>query len=105
MSMRAYALIATALTVFAWATSPARAITSGIRHCADHNTIIAKLSSKYNEQRSGMGLVGSSGMVELFTAKNGTWTIIVTQVDGTSCIVAAGNSWSQYNRRPKLSGL
>ena len=44
-------------------------------------------------------------MVELFTAQNGTWTIIVTQVDGTSCIVAAGNSWSQFKRKPKLSGL
>lgn len=105
MSLRAYALIAAALTIFAWATSPARATVGGIRYCAEHNQISEKLSAKYNEQRSGMGLVGSSGMVELFTSDNGTWTIVVTQVDGTSCIVAAGNSWSEFNRRPKLSGL
>ena len=105
MSIKAYALIAAALTVFAWATSPARATTSGIRHCAEHNVITDKLLSKYNEQRSGMGLVGSSGIVELFTAQSGTWTIVVTQIDGTSCIVAAGNSWSEYSRKPKLSGL
>ena len=105
MSIRAYACCAAAFAVLAWVTSPVPAVANGVRHCAEHKTITDKLSSKYNEQRSGMGLVGSSGMVELFTAQNGTWTIIVTQVDGTSCIVAAGNSWSQFKRKPKLSGL
>lgn len=104
MSMRAYALVATALVIFAWATAPSRA-NAGVRYCAEHDMIADKLTAKYNEQRSGMGLVGSSGMVELFTSETGTWTIVVTQVDGTSCIVAAGNSWSQYSRKPKLSGL
>ena len=104
MSLRVYALIAAALAIFAWATAPARA-NAGIRYCAEHNQIADKLSAKYNEQRSGMGLVGSSGMVELFTSETGTWTIVVTQVDGTACIVAAGNSWAEYSRRPKLSGL
>lgn len=105
MSLRIYALIAAALAIFAWATAPVRANTAGIRYCAEHNQITDKLSAKYNEQRSGMGLVGSSGMVELFTSENGTWTIVVTQIDRTSCIVAAGNSWSEYSRKPKLSGL
>lgn len=104
MSLRIYALIAAALAIFAWVTAPVRANAS-VRFCAEHNQMSDKLSAKYHEQRSGMGLVGSSGMVELFTSENGTWTIVVTQVDGTSCIVAAGNSWSEYNRRPKLSGL
>jgi hypothetical protein len=103
--MKAYALLTALLVVFAWATSPARANSGGMRFCAEHDSITDKLGSKYNEQRSGMGLVGSSGIVELFTAKSGTWTIVVTQVDGTSCIVAAGNSWADYARKPKLSGL
>ncbi len=105
MSMRDYALIAAALAIFAWATSPARANAGGIRYCAAHDQITGKLTAKYNEHLSGMGFVGSSGMVELFTSGSGTWTIVTTQIDGTSCIVAAGNSWSDYSRRPKLSGL
>jgi len=105
MSIKAYALITAFVVLFAWATQPARADASGVRFCAGHDSITGKLSSKYDEQRSGMGLVGSSGMVELFTADSGTWTIVVTQTDGTSCIVAAGNSWADYVRKPKLSGL
>ncbi len=104
MSFRVYVLITVTLAIFAWATAPSRAH-AGVRYCAEHDMITDKLTAKYNEQRSGMGLVGSSGMVELFTSETGTWTIVVTQVDGTSCIVAAGNSWSQYSRKPKLSGL
>ncbi len=105
MSVRAYAVLAAALILFAWATAPTRAEAAGVRYCAERDAISSKLSNKYSEQRSGMGLVGSSGMVELFTAESGTWTIIVTQTDGTSCIVAAGNSWASYANKPKLSGL
>ena len=105
MSIKAYVLLAMLVVLFAWSTSPVRAEQSSNRFCAERNSITDKLATKYDEQRSGMGLVGSSGMVELFTADSGTWTIVVTQTDGTSCIVAAGNSWADYVRKPKLSGL
>jgi len=43
VSLRAYALIAVALAILAWATSPARANAGGIGYCAGHKLISAKL--------------------------------------------------------------
>ena len=42
----------------------------------------------------GVG-IGASGeaLYELFVADTGTWTILVTRPDGTSCIAASGESW------------
>jgi len=31
--------------------------------------------------------------MEVFVGQSGTWTIFVTDVHGTSCIIAAGKSW------------
>jgi hypothetical protein len=32
-------------------------------------------------------------VMEVFVASAGTWTIIVTDVTGRSCIIAAGDNW------------
>ena len=103
MSVRALAALAATTTVLAYVAMPGTA-QAAARFCAEHDTITGKLNEKYKEHRTGMGLVGSTGVVELYTAKTGTWTILVTKVDGTSCVVATGSSWSAYNPRPKLSG-
>jgi hypothetical protein len=105
MSMKTVALLGVAIVVFAFATAPVYANSTGHRLCADHDTLTGKLESKYKEQRTGMGLVGSTGLVEVYTGESGSWTIIVTKTDGTACIVAAGDSWTDFARKPKLSGL
>ena len=32
-------------------------------------------------------------MFELFTSETGTWTLIVTDTEGNSCIIANGEGW------------
>lgn len=32
--------------------------------------------------------------MEVFVAEKGTWTIVITDLTGTSCIVAAGEAWT-----------
>jgi hypothetical protein len=46
-----------------------------------------------------MGLVSNGAVLEVLTSDKGSWTIIVTRPDGTSCVVAAGEAWENL---PKL---
>ena len=63
--------------------------------CLPHEAAIAELDKGYQEQSVGLGL-GNTGeaVYELFVAQSGTWTILITQPDGISCIAAHGNNWS-----------
>jgi hypothetical protein len=40
-------------------------------------------------------------MVELFVGKTGTWTVVVTDTQGRSCVVANGDGWTGV---PLLAG-
>ncbi len=84
------ALLSTAL-VFA-TTGLAQAQQAGA--CLPHATAVGELSKGYDEHSVGVGL-GNNGeaLFELFVAETGTWTILVTGADGTSCIAASGDSW------------
>ncbi|CAI2932603.1 hypothetical protein [Aminobacter niigataensis] len=38
-------------------------------------------------------MVGNSAVIEVFVSATGTWTMLMTDVRGRSCIVAAGDGW------------
>ena len=66
-----------------------------------HEQMVKALSDKYNETRTGIGLSGQVIIVETFKTKNGsTWTIIATTPDRNSCIIAAGQGWSDVEPEP-----
>jgi D-aminopeptidase len=63
-------------------------------NCADRSVVLNELASKYNESRRAMGMVGNAVMMEMFASGDtGTWTLIVTTPDGTSCLVASGTGY------------
>ena len=66
------------------------------RVCVLHDDVIAQLEDKFAEQNIGRGLVENGrAIVELFVSETGSWTVIVTDTAGRSCIVASGESWMQ----------
>ncbi|MBI2718907.1 MAG: hypothetical protein HYX36_09110 [Rhizobiales bacterium] len=73
--------------------------------CGDRTVILKALNGKYQEMPNGMGLAGEKTLVELYTAKTGSWTILMTQPGGPSCIIATGQSWEQIPQPQKLTGL
>ena len=50
-----------------------------------------------------LGLSNTGVMVEIFASNKGTFTILLTQPDGTSCFVAAGDYWE--NSPKQVVGL
>ncbi|RWK97259.1 MAG: hypothetical protein EOR45_23765 [Mesorhizobium sp.] len=62
-------------------------------HCVEHGDLVAHLSEQFQERQFAFGLIGQMAIMEVYVADTGTWTIIVTDVAGRSCIVAAGEHW------------
>ncbi|MBL6945717.1 MAG: hypothetical protein ISR47_03670 [Rhodospirillales bacterium] len=61
--------------------------------CGERGSIASKLDDGYSEKPVAMGLSANGAVVEVFAATSGTFTIILTQPDGISCILMTGESW------------
>ena len=62
--------------------------------CAPHDAMAKRLGARFAEVPASKGLASSGKLVELFTSEDGgTWTLVLTEPRGVSCIVAAGKYW------------
>ena len=63
------------------------------RQCGNHYKIVEALGNKFKETRRVMGIVNSTAIMELFMSPRGTWTMVITDTSGLSCITASGEAW------------
>ncbi len=62
--------------------------------CGPRDSLVTQLSEKYQETRSGAGLSSPTQVVEFWTSPTtGSFSILVTYPNGTTCILATGNNW------------
>ena len=62
--------------------------------CGSRADIISQLQKKYGETRRSVGLQQGRGIVEIFASEqSGSWTILVTDTRGKSCLMAAGEAF------------
>lgn len=81
----------------AW-TTPASA--APLRPCADHDVALEALMDKFAEAPAAAGLSANGALLEVLTKPDGgTWTILMTEAGGQSCIIAAGEGWT-WRKRP-----
>lgn len=67
--------------------------------CGPRAELVEELAKRFSEAPVAVGLANSGTLVEVLTNGDGsTWTIIVSQPNGTSCLVAAGESWQEFER-------
>jgi hypothetical protein len=67
--------------------------------CGPHKQIVELLSKRFSENPKAVGLVGEKRIMEVFTSEKGSWTILVTNSDGQTCILAAGDDWEDVPDR------
>ncbi len=64
--------------------------------CVTHEAAAKQLGKQFNEMVVGRGLANSGkAMFELFVSEKGSWTVVVSEPNGRSCILASGESWQQ----------
>jgi hypothetical protein len=73
--------------------------------CGKHVDFVKALTDKFQEQGKAMAIAGQRNLLEVFTSKAGTWTILLTSPEGKTCIVAAGNSWEDLPPTKNLTSL
>ncbi len=63
--------------------------------CKERSEVLAQLSTGYKETPTAMGLASNGALIEVLTSSdNGsTWTMLITQPNGISCVMATGESW------------
>lgn len=64
------------------------------RMCAPPDALAQKLGSEFGEAVTAEGVDAGGNLVQVYTSKNGTWTIAVTLPGGPSCIVSTGEGWA-----------
>ncbi len=70
--------------------------------CAARGEVLETLTGQYGESPRSMGLVPPNRVVELFASEQtGTWTIIVTNAEGISCLMAAGHYFESISAAPR----
>lgn len=61
--------------------------------CGSHGTVSENLEKGYAEAPVSMGVTTSGAIIEVFASEKGTWTLVITQPNGLSCLIAAGQDW------------
>ena len=84
------ALIGVSFTALLAAPASAQSI------CGKRDEIVSRLESGYQEHNSAMGMSTNGGLVELYTSEKGTWTLMLSQPNGVSCLIAAGENWESF---------
>jgi hypothetical protein len=73
--------------------------------CSMHDDLVKMLNSKYSESLAGYGVAGQRNIVEVFIAERGSFTIIATNPNGVSCVIAAGQDWEKVAPVKNLTSL
>ena len=94
-------MVGAAVILIAMSAMPVGAAT-GSSPCASRPELLKQLSKQFNEKPVALGLTSNGSLIEVLTSDNGsTWTIMISQPNGPSCLVAAGESWEQLKRAAK----
>jgi len=95
MTIPRYPILFPVLGIFASVlASPA----SAQAQCGPREQVVKSLGERYKEAPSGMGVTQPGQVIELFTSDSGSWTMLLTTANGTSCLIAAGESWDTITR-------
>jgi hypothetical protein len=63
--------------------------------CHQRAEFVTELGQKFRESPVAYGLTSNGQVIEVLSSASGSWTMIVTSTDGTSCALAAGESWAK----------
>ena len=61
--------------------------------CGPHDAITPQLLAQFAEVPVGLGLTNDGLLLELYASPDGTWTALISNPAGVSCIVSFGVGW------------
>ena len=73
--------------------------------CGQHAAVSENLKKSYSEAPVSMGLTPDGGVIEVYASAEGSWTMVVTQPSGISCLIAVGQNWENLPKPELVSGV
>lgn len=77
-------------------------------NCAKRDLIVQRLGAQYSEQLTAGGLQTdetTQSVVEVWASpETGTFTVMMTNPNGISCIMATGTDWFHQGKNVNLGG-
>lgn len=73
--------------------------------CGPRAKLIEFLGRKYQESKIGQGLIGEVAIGELYVSPKGSWTFVLSNPQGISCIRASGHDWQEVTPEPIKPGI
>ena len=67
--------------------------------CGERTSLLKQLEGKFKESPISMGLASNGSIVELTKSDKGTWTILLTNPGGVTCLIAAGEYWEVLKQK------
>jgi hypothetical protein len=83
-----YLLLAGAMPLFAAAPAAGQ-----VCRCAPRDDMVSTLGERFKEKEHAYGQLNRQAIIEIFVSDKGGWTIVITGIDGISCVLAAGIGW------------
>jgi hypothetical protein len=73
--------------------------------CGEREEMVSRLGNLHAEHLVAAGLQDERHIVEIWASEDGsTWTVLLSRVDGVSCIMGAGSAWTSYPEN-RLAGI
>ena len=72
--------------------------------CGTHSAVSDNLKKSYAEVPVSMGVTIGGGVIGVYASPKVTWTLVITQPNGVSCLIAAGQDWEELPKPEMISG-
>ena len=70
--------------------------------CHRYHDVVKALSDGFAERPVAFGVQSDGTLMQVFASESGdTWTVVLTDADGRSCVVAEGVRWESLPPPPK----
>ncbi|MBL6957530.1 MAG: hypothetical protein ISR52_00995 [Rhodospirillales bacterium] len=80
-----------------WMTIPS--VAEAQMMCGERLEVLKNLQTNYAEAPISLGLASNGGVIEVLSSDNGTFTIIITQPNGMSCLLVSGENWEDLPKQ------
>lgn len=73
------------------------AVARGELMCAPRDEVVKQLGAQFSETPVSRGLTGDGMLLEVFASPQGTWTAVLSEPTGVSCLVSGGEAWQSVD--------
>ena len=80
------------------------AVASAQPICGARQSLLDNLAKHHGAAPVAVGLAASGQVVEVLVGRTGSWSIVVSNPDGRSCLMGAGEGWQDLERSTRRKG-